>query len=147
MIAFDTDVLTGILLGNAGLVERAAKIPIDEQAVPVIVIEEILRGRLNVIRQAEASRASVNLVRAYELFEQTFGDFRRLRILSYSSEAEFHFQQWRRQGIRIATHDLRIAAICTAQSARLISRNRRDFERVPGLGVEFWDRVPVRETS
>ena len=98
MIAFDTDVLTGILLGNAGLVERAAKIPIEEQAVPVIVIEEILRGRLNVIRQAEASRASVNLVRAYELFEQTFGDFRRLHILSYSSEAELHFQQWRRQG-------------------------------------------------
>ena len=37
-----------------------------------------------------------------------------------------------------SVHDLRIAAICVAQGARLISRNRRDFERVPGLAVEFW---------
>ena len=139
MIAFDTDVLTGILVGNAGLVERAAKIPIDDQTVPVIVIEEILRGRLNVIRQAEALRARVSLVRAYELFEQTFRDFERLHILSYASEAESLFQEWRQQGIRISTHDLRIAAICVAHSARLLSRNRRDFERVPGLIVEFWD--------
>ncbi|MCP4003156.1 MAG: type II toxin-antitoxin system VapC family toxin [bacterium] len=45
MIAFDTDVLTGILRGRVGLVERAAGIAADQQAVPVIVIEEIMRGR------------------------------------------------------------------------------------------------------
>ena len=78
-------------------------------------------------------------IRAYELFEQTFRDFQRLYILSYASEAESLFQEWRQQGIRISTHDLRIAAICVAHSARLLSRNRRDFERVPGLIVEFWD--------
>ena len=48
MIAFDTDVLTEILLGNATYVTRAAAIPLLEQAVPVIVIEEIMRGRLNI---------------------------------------------------------------------------------------------------
>ena len=48
MIAFDTDVLTEILLGNATYVTRAAAIPLHEQAVPVIVIEEIMRGRLNI---------------------------------------------------------------------------------------------------
>jgi hypothetical protein len=41
MIAFDTDVLTAILLGNSAFVERAAAIPVREQAVPIIVIEEI----------------------------------------------------------------------------------------------------------
>src|SRR2546422_7829465 len=80
MIAFDTDVLTGIMLGNTAFVARAAKFPIGEQAVPIIVVEEIFRGRLNVIRQAEAAKARVNLVRAYELFEETFRDFRRLHI-------------------------------------------------------------------
>jgi tRNA(fMet)-specific endonuclease VapC len=110
-----------------------------EQAVPVIVIEEIMRGRLNVIRQAEAGRANATITRAYELFEETFRDFRRLRILSHTTQAEALYQQWRQQGIRIATHDLRIAALCVAHTARLISRNRRDFERVPGLIVEFWE--------
>ena len=138
MIAFDTDVLTEILLGNAAFVARATAIPMREQAVPVIVIEEIMRGRLNVIRQAEAGRADAGITRAYELFEETFRDFRRLHILSHTPQAEALYQQWRQQGVRIATHDLRIAATCVAHGAKLISRNRRDFERVPGLMVEFW---------
>jgi tRNA(fMet)-specific endonuclease VapC len=138
MIAFDTDVLTEILLGNAPFVARAAAIPAHEQTVPIIVIEEIMRGRLNVIRQAEAGKSRVSIERAYELFEETFRDFRRVQILSYTSQSESLYQQWRQQGIRISTHDLRIAAICVAHAAKLISRNRQDFERVPGLTVEFW---------
>ncbi len=137
MTAFDTDVLTEILQGNARFVERAAGIPTHEQVVPVIVLEEILRGRLHVIRQAEAGRARIDLERAYALFEETVSDFRRVTSLSYTSQAAVFYQQWRQQGIRISTHDLRIAAICVAHTARLISRNRRDFERVPGLTVEF----------
>jgi|SRR5215475_11728237 len=139
MIAFDTNVLTEILLGNAAFVARAALIPVRQQAVPVIVIEEIIRGRLNIIRQAEAGKARISLERAYELFEETFSDARRLQILPYTSSAESLCHQWRQQGIRISTHDLRIAAICVAQGASLISRNRKDFERIPDLTVEFWE--------
>ncbi len=119
--------------------DRVATIPAHEQAVPVIVIEEIIRGRLSVIRQAEAGRSRVSIVHAYGLFEETFRDFRRIHILSYTAQAEARYHQWLQQGIRLATHDLRIAAICVAHAARLISRNRQDFERVPGLMVEFWD--------
>lgn len=139
MIAFDTNVLTEILLGNVGSVARAAAIPIHQQAVPVIVIEEIIRGRLNVIRQAEAGKAKISLERAYELFQETFSDTRRLQILAYSSQAESLYKQWKQQGVHISTHDLRIAAICVAHNAKLITRNRRDFERIPGLAVEFWE--------
>jgi tRNA(fMet)-specific endonuclease VapC len=139
LIAFDTDVLTEVLLGNARYAVRAAAIPLHEQAVPVIVIEEIMRGRLNIIRQAEAGRATISLAHAYQLFEDTFTDFQRLHILSYTPQAESRYQEWRQQGIRLATHDLRIAAICVVHAARLISRNRRDFERVPGLVTEFWE--------
>ena len=139
MSAFDTDVLTEVLLGNTAYVGRAAVIPLHEQAVPVIVVEEIMRGRLNIIRQAEAGRVSISLARAYELFEDTFADFRRLHILSYTVQAEAFYQEWRQQGFCLGTHDLRIAAICVAYSATLISRNRRDFERVPGLVAEFWE--------
>jgi tRNA(fMet)-specific endonuclease VapC len=138
MIAFDTDVLTEILLGNAAFLQRASAIPIAEQSLPVIVIEEIMRGRLNVIRQAEAGRGSISISNAYELFEDTFRDFRRVHVLSHTSQAEALYQEWRGQGIRTATHDLRIAALCVTHRAKLISRNRRDFEKIPGLSVEFW---------
>jgi len=33
--------------------------------VPIVVVEEILRGRLNVVRQAEAGKARVRIERAY----------------------------------------------------------------------------------
>ncbi len=138
MIAFDTDVLTGILMDRAGFADRASRIAADQQAVPVIVIEEIMRGRLNVVRRAEAGKAKIAIDRAYLLFERTFRDFRRVRILSYTAEAESVFKVWRQQGVRVSTHDLRIAATSVAHGARLISGNRRDFERVPGLDVEFW---------
>lgn len=139
MIAFDTDILTELLLGNPAFCQRAAQIPSAEQAVPIVVIEEIIRGRLNVLRQAEAGKSKINVERAYELLQQTLFDFGRILILSYTSQAEKFFQQWRNQKVRLSTHDLRIAAICVAHSAKLISRNRKDFERVAGLPVEFWD--------
>lgn len=53
MNAFDTDVFSEILLGNAAYISRLSLIPADQQAIPIMVAEEILRGRLNVIRQAQ----------------------------------------------------------------------------------------------
>jgi tRNA(fMet)-specific endonuclease VapC len=139
MKAFDTDIVTEILLGNVTYTQRAAAIPTNEQAVPILVVEELVRGRLNAIRQAEAGKGRITVERAYQLFEQTFQDVREMRVLSYTSQAEALFQQWRQQKLRIPTHDLRIAAICVAHSVTLVSRNRRDFSRIPGLQVEFWE--------
>ena len=139
MIAFDTDVLTEILLGEPLFVARAATIPPHEQAVPVIVIEEIMRGRLQVIRQAEADQARISLSDAYNLFEQMLRDVQQVTVLSYTPQAEALYRQSRHERIRVGTHDLRIAAICVAHVATLISCNRRDFGQVPGLCVEFWE--------
>jgi len=118
---------------------RPRAIPKDEQFVPIVVVEEIQRGRLNSIRQAEAGKGRISLERAYELFEQTFVALRSMPLLSYTRIAEAQFQSWRQFKVRGSTHDLRIAAICVAYSAKLITRNRRDFEQLPGLSVEFWE--------
>jgi tRNA(fMet)-specific endonuclease VapC len=139
MTAFDTDVLTEVLLGNPTYVQRAATVPFNEQAVPIVVVEELVRGRLNTIRLAEAGKGRITIESAYEFFERTLMDLRQLAILSYTSGAELLFREWRQQKLRIPTHDLRIGAICVAAAATLVSRNRRDFEAIPGLNVEFWE--------
>ena len=139
MIAIDTDVLTDILLGTTRFAQRVAAVPAAEQAVPVIVVEEILRGRLGAIRHAESGKGRLTVPQAYALFLQSVSDFQRLTVLPYTSRAESLFQQWRVQKVRVSTHDLRIAAICVDHAATLISRNRRDFDRVPGLSIEYWD--------
>ena len=138
MIAFDTDVLSLILLGHEPTVKRASAIPLSEQFVPIIAIEEILRGRLNAVRQAESGQGKLDLSSSYLFLELTISAFRGLNMLSHSSAAETLLQKWRQQKVRGSSHDLRIAAICVTHGATLVSRNRRDFERVPGLTVEFW---------
>ena len=139
MIAFDTDVLTRLLYGDRSLSARAAAIESEEQSVPVVVLEEVMRGRLNGIRQAASRRADEDLQRAYELFGRTFTALRQTRVLPYSATSHGLFEEWRRQKLRLSTNDLRIAAICVAESATLVTCNRRDFERVTGLKVEFWN--------
>jgi tRNA(fMet)-specific endonuclease VapC len=138
MIAFDADVFTDILAGNVHLTQRAVQIPVHDQSVPVIVIEEIVRGRLNAIRRAEAAKSKVSIDRAYGLFLETLECFRKLTILPYTADADSLYQQWRSQNVRIGTHDLRIGAICVVHRATLVTRNRRDFEQIPGLALEIW---------
>ena len=139
MRAFDTDILTEILAGNPAYAERIGQVPADQQAVSIVVVEEIVRGRLNVIRQAEAGKAKIPLEEAYRLFEQTLADLRELRILPHVLAADMLVKTWRNAKVKGSSHDLRIAASCVTHSATLITRNRRDFEKVPGLAVEFWD--------
>lgn len=138
MIAYDTDVLVELLKGQAAYAAKAQAIPPAEQFVPIVVVEEIQRGRLNGIRQAEAGKGRLSLERAYELYERTFAALRAMPLLSYTKEAHEQYQTWRTAKVNVSTHDLRIAAICVAFAAKLITRNRRHFERIPGLTVEFW---------
>jgi tRNA(fMet)-specific endonuclease VapC len=138
MKAFDADVLTLIGEGDVICVRKASLIAEAEQAVPIIVAEQIIRGRFNTIRQAEAGKSKVSIDIAYALFEGTLQDLRTLQILGYSPQAELLVQAWRKQKIRVGISDLRIAALCIIHSATLISRNRRDFDQVPGLLVEYW---------
>jgi len=138
MTAFDTDILTDVLMGAQNVTARVASIPVSEQCVPSIVIEEILRGRLDVIRRAESGKVRVTIHVAYQLFEETLVAVRSLQVLSYTSSADLLYQQWRKAKIRGSTHDLRIAATAVAHSAKLITRNRRHFEHVPGLSLEVW---------
>jgi tRNA(fMet)-specific endonuclease VapC len=139
MKAFDTDILTEILAGNPAYAERIASVPIDEQVVPIVAVEEIIRGRLNVIRQAEAAKSRISIEQAYLLFEETLDDIRELNVLSFTQRADGLLKEWRKMRIKGSTHDLRIAASCVVTSATLVTRNRRDFQDIPGLSVEFWD--------
>ena len=139
MRAFDTDVLTDLLDGRVDYWQRLADIPARLQAIPVIVVEEVLRGRLNFIRQAQTARKRSKLTEAYHLFERSFADLRTQQILAYDDAADEVFGRWRKQGIQTPTNDLRIAAICVSQQATLVSRNRKDFEELSGLTVEFWE--------
>jgi len=139
--AFDSDIVSLLFSGSKPYVDRAGAIPAKELALPIGVVEEMLRGRLNTIRQAESSRGTALLPGAYELFRRTVELLRPYRLLPYDGNADSLVAGWKKSRIKVGTHDMRIAASCIASNVTLVSRNRRDFDRLPGLRVEYWDEA------
>lgn len=107
----------------------------ENLAITIITAEELIRGRLHVIRRASQSE---QLVLAYTRLWETLEDLKLLKSLKFDQKAGEIYTKLRSQKIRIGTQDLRIAAIVLANHSVLISRNSRDFGRVQGLRVEDW---------
>lgn len=101
----------------------------------VVTVEEQYGGRLAQIRKAQTPEV---LVAAYDRLMTTFALFSQLEILTYDLAAAELFRQFRQMGIRIGTQDLRIASIALAHSGIIVTRNRKDFDRVPDLTIEDW---------
>ena len=66
--------------------------------------------------------------------------FASITLFDYTLPADALVADLRRQGIRIGTQDLRIAAIALTHGAILVTRNDRDFGQVPGLTIIDWSR-------
>lgn len=108
---------------------------LDRLTTTVVSMEEQYAGRLAQIRKAATPQ---NLISAYTKLKLTSVLFSELNVLEYTLEADHYFRSFRQAGIRIGTQDLRIASIVLAHNGILLSRNLRDFEKVPGLSIQDW---------
>jgi tRNA(fMet)-specific endonuclease VapC len=129
----DTDHLTLFQRGHATLRQRLALQPAGAVGIDVVAVEESLRGRL-----ARIARAGDGLsrIKSYRLLVEALLDFAQFPIVPYDQPAENRFQQLR--NIRIGTQDRKIGAIALANQLVVVTRNRRDFSRIPGLTMEDW---------
>ncbi len=59
-------------------------------------------------------------------------------IFPFDTVAAEQYETLRRMHIRIGTQDLKIATTCLAHDATLLTRNLRDFNKVPDLRAEDW---------
>jgi tRNA(fMet)-specific endonuclease VapC len=94
-----------------------------------------MRGWLAAIRAARTPDARAT---AYQRMRMAIEYFASFTILDYIAEIDALVIDLRKQGLRIGTQDLRIAAITLANAAILVTRNTRDFAQVPGLVIEDW---------
>jgi len=66
----------------------------------------------------------------------------RLKVESFNTQAAVHFGQLRaelaKSGKLIGPYDMMIAGHARAMGLILVTNNRREFDRVPGLRVENW---------
>ena len=139
MIILDTDVASVFQCGQGvdynRLCARMVLEKVDEVFVSIATIEEQLRGWLAFVGKA---KTVAGLILGYDKLHGLFRFYNSRRIIDFTESSATRFQALRKQGIRIGTMDLRIAAITLAHNAILISRNLRDFRQVPGLRVEDW---------
>jgi tRNA(fMet)-specific endonuclease VapC len=123
------------------MVQRV-KVNAENLAVTIVTVEEVIRGRLNVIRQASEPSQADKLVLAYTKLWDTLDDFKNLNILKFDQNASSIYTKFHRQIRLIGSQDLRIAAIVLANNATLVTRNHRHFSQVPDLEQEDWKIQP-----
>ena len=131
----DTDHVSLFQQNHPILTERINAVNPEEIGVTVITLEEQFYGRLNGIRRANSPE---KLISAYAKLSATWNYFATVNLLDFDLDASNCFAELLRQKIRIGTQDLRIAAVVMSRNAILVTRNRRDFERIPGLRFEDW---------
>ncbi len=127
---FDTDHICLLQRRDANVIARLERISLDERAVTILTVIEQIQGRLAVIHHATSE---ADVARGCERLQETMGFYASIYVLPYDVEAQLQFAHLRRQQVRIGTQDLRIAAIALSKNATLVTRNTRDFAKVPGL--------------
>jgi tRNA(fMet)-specific endonuclease VapC len=65
-----------------------------------------------------------------------------MRILSFTEPAIARFERLRAMKLGVGAMDLRIAAIALEHGATVVTRNTRDFQRIPGLPLDDWSQPP-----
>jgi tRNA(fMet)-specific endonuclease VapC len=99
----------------------------------IIVAEESLGGWI-----AQTRKHGSEQINAYDRLHLCIDSLSNLAILPFDADAALIFQQLAQTHPRIGRMDLKIAAICIAHDALLLSRNLIDFDQVAGLRVENW---------
>jgi tRNA(fMet)-specific endonuclease VapC len=139
VILLDTDHLS--VLGHTGSPRAAALAARLEGSsdqpfgITIVSVVEQFRGWSAEINKA---KGVAQQVRAYGRLSRLIELLRRMPVFPFDNRAAEQFEQLHRQKIRIGTMDLKIAATALARGALLLSANRRDYEKVPGLRVEDW---------
>lgn len=105
--------------------------------IPIVTVQERIGGMLARINQIKSTSVE-ELVLAYESLANLTDLLAGFTRLPFDREAAARFLKLRKEGVRIGTMDLRIACILMEYDAVLLTRNTKDFEKVPGLKFENW---------
>lgn len=139
MIILDTDCLSLLdrerLLESSTLRQKLESFPQDELFTTIISFEEQMRGWLALIAKAKKIERQIF---AYERLHRSLETYRTTNVLDFDEKSAEVFKQLKSHKIRIGTMDLKIASIAIANEAILVSRNLKDFEKVPDLTVQDW---------
>jgi tRNA(fMet)-specific endonuclease VapC len=131
MLVLDSNTISYYFRGDPHVVPRFQAVRPADLGVPAIVEYELRYGLLRLPQEAAAPRldALAQLLRP-------------MQMLPFDAECAPHAARIRATleaaGTPIGQHDTLIAATALRHQASLVTRNVREFARVPGLHVLNW---------
>jgi tRNA(fMet)-specific endonuclease VapC len=137
VLILDTDHFSELIRGTkaGGILRDRLREVIEPFSITIITVDEGFRGWMAEIARARSSEARISNYGSLQTFTRTLSHW---SILPWTADSERVLAFISATKPRIGTMDLRIAAIMLANDATLLSRNLRDFRRLPGLKVENW---------
>ena len=114
---------------------RIFRVPRADLAFCIVSFHEQVLGCNTYIGKA---KTSTDAIRGYRMFDRVLSAFNATLVLPFDKGASAVFDVLLASRVRIGTMDLRIASIALSQGLTLLTRNSRDFSRVPRLVIEDW---------
>jgi tRNA(fMet)-specific endonuclease VapC len=133
----DTDIVTLLHRGDPNVVARIAAHPPSDVVTTAITVEEQLSGWYTYLRQA--TRPS-DIETGYTRLIQAVADLATLPMLTFTVAAIAEYDRLKALKLNVGKNDLKIAAIALESGSVIVTRNVRDFGRVPGIAVEDWSQ-------
>ncbi|HEY0295816.1 MAG TPA: PIN domain-containing protein [Bordetella sp.] len=131
MLVLDSNTISYYFRGDECVVPRLQALAPEEVGVPAIVVYELRYGLLRLPSVAAQPRLD-----ALEAL------LRPMQTLAFDAacaeQAAALRQSLEKTGTPIGPHDVLIAATALRHHARLVTRNEREFARVPNLQIINW---------
>ncbi|MBE9011796.1 type II toxin-antitoxin system VapC family toxin [Pseudanabaenaceae cyanobacterium LEGE 13415] len=133
----DTDHVSLFLNGDQNVGRKVIQ-QLADTAITVVTVQELFNGwvgRINDPAQAD------QLILLYTKLWNTAEFLKTIRILNFDAAADACYKNLLRDkslSQKRLQKDLRIAAIALSVNGIMVTRNHRDFSKVPNLRIEDW---------
>lgn len=131
----DTDHVSLYQMGHPRVLQQILLHLQDRLAITVITVEEQLSGWQRALRQARDDSRRAEVYRRMALAIENLSGW---SVCPFTLPAMTRHADLLRQRLNVSSNDLKIAAISLEMGATVVTRNARDFGRVPGLVYEDW---------
>jgi tRNA(fMet)-specific endonuclease VapC len=128
----DTDILSLYQRNHVQVLAALTDHASDPVAVSTITLEEQFSGWSGLARSAKTHQQQEQAAR---LLAAIVASWNRFALVPITEPALRRFEQLVRMKLNVRYNDLRIAAIALEMGATVVTRNGRDFGRVPGLAM------------
>jgi tRNA(fMet)-specific endonuclease VapC len=133
----DTDIATLAFHAHPVVLVRIGQALLagDQVALSIVTLREIMEGR---IQEIARSTQPQKIIDAYHGLRKSAAFIASYAVQTFTPASLARFDTLLKLKLNVAKDDLRTAAIALDAGAIVVTRNFRDFRRVPGLVCEDW---------